>query len=117
MEHPDRRKYHRKNSLNLVDYIILDDEGVTISRAMGRTRNVYERGLLLDTHRPLEVGQSVMITVSLKEDIVELKGVVLHLLPPSSEYRHCARIQLRQMDEAGNELLKRYIEALRNDID
>ncbi|MBU2498060.1 MAG: PilZ domain-containing protein [Proteobacteria bacterium] len=116
MEGRNRRKHTRKESLNLVDYIILGDGGVTVSRGMGRTRNVSEGGLLLETHRPLEVEKTVLITVGLGEDIVELKGRVLHSLPPSLEYRHCAGIQLREIDEKGKKLLKKYIEALRTAI-
>ena len=113
----NRRKYTRKDTLNLVDYLILGDgEGdIPIGRGMGRTRNVSEGGLLLETHRPLEAGQTILITISLREDIVELKGRVLHSLPPSVEKRFCAGVQLFEMDENAKSVLKRYIEALRTE--
>jgi len=109
----DRRMYNRKDTLNLVDYLIQGEGDIPIARGMGRTRNVSEGGLLLETHRPLGVGQMVLITISLKEDIVELQGRVLYLLPPSAEKRYCAGIQLFEMDERAKSVLKRYIEALR----
>ena len=113
MADPNRRKYARKDTLNLVDYLVLGEGGVSISRGMGRTRNVSEGGLLLETHRPLELGQTVVITLSLREDMVKLKGRVQHLLPPSEDKRYCAGIQLFEMNERDRRILKSYIEALR----
>jgi len=112
MAEAQRRKWDRKETLNLVDYVILGEDGVFLSRGMGRTRNVSEGGLLLETHRALKEGEEVLITLGLKEDVVRLRGRVVHQAPPMDEYRHCAGVKFTHMNKEDRELLKRYIVAL-----
>lgn len=113
MAEGERRNWDRKETLNLVDYVILGEGGVFLSRGMGRTRNVSEGGLLLETHRALNEGEEVLITLGLKEDIVKLRGRVMHQAQPTDEYRHSAGVKFTHMNKEDRELLKRYIVALR----
>jgi len=113
MAEAQRRKWDRKETLNLVDYVILGDDGVFLSRGMGRTRNVSEGGLLLETHRALKQGEEVLITLGLKEDMVRLRGRVVHQAPPMEEYRYCAGVKFTHMNKEDRETLKRYISALK----
>jgi c-di-GMP-binding flagellar brake protein YcgR len=112
MAEAQRRKWDRKKTLNLVDYVILGEDGASLSRGMGRTRNVSEGGLLLETHRPLTEGEEVLITLGLKEDLVRLKGRVIHQEMPTDKYRHCAGVKFTHMNKEDRGLLKRYIVAL-----
>ena len=107
----ERRKNSRKKSLNLVDYVLLDDEGRPISRGMGRTRNVGEAGLLLETRTALEVGQRVLITVGLEDYMVELKGRVVYTTP-SDDKGYRAGIEFFEIDQAAREVLRPYIVAI-----
>ena len=116
MEDLSRRKFERSSTLNLVDYVILGEDGRHLSRGMGRTRNVSEGGLLLETHRPLTEGQVVLITLGLKDDTVQLRGRVMHQeapASPSEETRYCAGIKFTAVNKQGIEVLKRYILALK----
>jgi len=112
MAEAERRKWDRKETLNLVEYVILGEEGVFLSRGMGRTRNVSEGGLLLETHRALKEGEEVLITLGLHEDMVRLRGRVVHQAAPLDEYRHCAGVKFTQMNKEDRGLLKKYIAAL-----
>ncbi|MGD2126605.1 MAG: PilZ domain-containing protein [Desulfobacteraceae bacterium] len=110
-----RRKYDRKKTLNLVDYVVLGEGGEQVSRGMGRTRNVSEGGLLLETYHPLNAGQEVLITLGLQDDLVELKGRIVHLeppVPPSEKDRHCSGVEFTGVDKQGLQILRRYIEAI-----
>ena len=113
MEEAQRRRWDRKETLNLVDYVILGEDGVFLSRGMGRTRNVSEGGLLLETHRALKEGEEVLITLGLKDDMVRLRGRVVHQAPPTDEYRHCAGVKFTHMNKDDRETLKRYIGAVK----
>jgi len=116
MEDLERRKFERSSTLNLVDYVILGEDGSHLSRSMGRTRNVSEGGLLLETHRPLTEGQTVLITLGLKDDTVQLRGRIMHQERPvslSEETRYCAGIKFTAMNKHGLEVLKKYILALK----
>ncbi len=112
MDEGKRRKYQRKDSLNLIDYVVLGPEGDPISRRMGRTLNVSEGGILLETYHPLKQGQSVVITIALKEDIVEINGQVVYM-KPSDEEIFLSGIEFSEIEKDGELILKKYIEALK----
>ncbi len=112
MDNLKRRKYWREDSLNLIDYVILDQDGNPISRRMGRTLNVSEGGCLLETHIPLEQGQTIRLTVALDEEMVELEGRVAHVRQ-CKEMGYCSGIEFLQMDPEGKRVIKKYIEALK----
>ena len=116
MQELKRRKFERSSTLNLVDYVILGEDGSHLSRGMGRTRNVSEGGLLLETHRVLTEGQTILITLGLKDETVQLRGRVMHQEPPASfseETRYCAGVKFTAVNKHGMEVLKKYILALK----
>jgi hypothetical protein len=73
----ENRESERKDTLNLLDYVVIDKSGKKIERAMARTLNVSERGILLETHLALEKGQLLLITIGLRNDLFEVKGVIV----------------------------------------
>ena len=112
MDEGIRRKYERKDSLNLIDYVVLGPEGKPISRRMGRTLNVSEGGILLETHHPLKRGQSVVITIALDEDIVEINGHVVYI-KACEEKLFSSGIEFAEIDKEGERVVKKYIEVLK----
>ena len=61
MNSEDKRKHERIRSLNL-SYICLDEEKNIVKQGMGRTLNLSESGLLLETHFPIESRHIVLMT-------------------------------------------------------
>jgi c-di-GMP-binding flagellar brake protein YcgR len=112
MDESQRRKYERKDSLNLIDYVVLGPEGNPIGRRMGRTLNVSVGGILLETHHPLKQGQRVVVTIALNEDIVEINGHVVYI-KPCEDKLFCSGIEFAEIDEEGERIVKNYIEALK----
>jgi c-di-GMP-binding flagellar brake protein YcgR len=60
----------------------------------------------------LKEGEEVLITLGLKEDMVKVRGRVVHQAEPTGEYRHSAGVKFTHMNKEDRELLKRYIVAL-----
>ncbi len=116
MKEINQRKFERKDSLNILDYVILGEAGNPINHGMGRTLNVSENGLLLETHDPLTKGQTLLITVGLEEDMVELKGQTTHV-DPSSDKKFCSGIEFIEIDENGKRVLNNFLEALKATTD
>ena len=75
----EKRKHIRVNALNL-SHVAVDDREEAVKQAIGRTLNVSETGILLETHFPIESDQNVELTLGFEEDLVNLKGKVIHLL-------------------------------------
>jgi Tfp pilus assembly protein PilZ len=107
-----RRAHERKDSLNLLDYVALGEDGNPIGRGVGRTLNVSEEGLFIETHIPLSQQQTILLTVALEEDIVEIKGQVVHT-DKSNENRFTSGIKFIELDEEGRLIVRKYVEALR----
>lgn len=77
MAKPHRRKHSRVNALNLAEVHILDDNGIA-DCGIGRTLNVSEAGVLLETYFPIEPDQILDLTIALGDDILEIKGQVIY---------------------------------------
>ena len=77
MTFDNNRKHERIPSLNL-SYICLDENNNIIKQGMGRTLNISESGILLETHFPIEPQYLVLMTIALKEDLLEIKGKPIH---------------------------------------
>ena len=75
----EKRKHKRINALNL-SHIAVNDRETQVRQAIGRTLNVSESGILLETHFPIQSDQTVNLTVGIEEELVDIRGQVIHLL-------------------------------------
>ncbi len=73
----ERRQHTRIDSLNLLAYTCFDNDGNTVEQGMGRTLNVSESGILLETNIELEANNKVAVTVAIEETLVEIQGSVI----------------------------------------
>jgi hypothetical protein len=77
MTSDNKRQHQRIPSLNL-SYICLDENNNIVKQGMGRTLNISESGILLETHFPIEPQYLVLMTIALEEDLLEIKGKPIH---------------------------------------
>lgn len=110
MSDNDKRKFERTDSLNILEYVILGEDGEPTGAGMGRTLNVSENGLLLETNNLLNPDQLLVITIGLKEHMVELKGKVTHV-DTCSDKTFCSGIEFQEIDENGKRVLDTFLEA------
>ncbi len=111
MEQQERRKYIRPESLYLLDYLALDEQGQASGYSMGRTLEVSEGGLLFETHRPLAIGHYVRITIGLKEDLVDVTGKIAHTSEDAQRYQ--SGVQFIDVDDTSRKVINKYVEAFR----
>jgi hypothetical protein len=90
----EKRKHARFNSLNL-SYVCLDENNKIIKQGMGRTLNVSESGILLETHFPIDKSHIVTLTLGLGEDLVDIKGRPIHTRTNKGTHSHNHRGQAR----------------------
>ena len=107
MTSENKRKHERIQSLNL-SYICLDEEENIIKQGMGRTLNISESGILLETHFPIESQHVVQLTISLEEDLLDLKGKPVHI-HSREEGKYEIGIQFIDLDQHSAALLKKFI--------
>jgi hypothetical protein len=107
MTSENKRKHERIQSLNL-SYICLDENANIIKQGMGRTLNISESGILLETHFPIEPEHVVQLTISLEEDLLDLKGKPVHVRS-CDEGKFEVGIQLVELDQHATDLLKKFV--------
>jgi len=73
----DKRRHPRFDSLNL-SYICLDEQGAHVLKSMGRTTNVSRSGIRLETHFAVDLKHTLLLTIALDEDLVEVRCRIIH---------------------------------------
>jgi hypothetical protein len=74
----EKRQAERIDSLNL-SYVLLDEEGKSIHQGMGRTLNVSEKGIFLETSFPIDRSHTVVLTIGLANETIDIKAKATHL--------------------------------------
>ncbi len=105
----EKRKHARIDSLNL-SYFCLDENNQIIKQGMGRTLNVSESGILLETHYPIDERHTITLTLGLEEDLVDIAGRPVHTRI-NDDGKHEVGIEFLQSDAKAHKVLKKFIEA------
>ena len=108
----NRREHARINALNLISYSCIDETIQAVAQGMGRTLNVSQDGILLETHVPIDPKHTVALTIGLEDDLINIKGKVVFSMA-GGEDRFEAGIEFIEIDEAALDVLKKYIKAFR----
>ncbi|HHO49173.1 MAG TPA: PilZ domain-containing protein [Desulfobacteraceae bacterium] len=110
MSNTERRRYVRPESLNLLDYIVVDEHGVRGEYSMGRTLNISIGGILMETRSRLRTGQQVMITIGLEDELVDVMGRVVHTAEHHDKTFHNG-IEFFHASVEDRRIINRYVEA------
>lgn len=104
----EKRKHPRFDSLNL-SYVCVDEKGEIIYEGMGRTLNVSESGILLETvFEGMNTENLVELTVALEDELVDIKGTVVRCKAGEGEISE-AGIEFLEMDLDALKILKKFI--------
>jgi hypothetical protein len=105
----DERRHHpRINALNLISYSCIDATKSVVAQGMGRTLNVSEDGILLETHIPIDPKNTIELAIGLEDEVINIKGSIMYSTPGKDE-KYEAGIEFVDTDEATIEILKKYI--------
>ncbi|WP_054031431.1 PilZ domain-containing protein [Desulfatitalea tepidiphila] len=110
MTNEEKRKHSRIDSVNLLNYVYFDENEEEENQGMGRTLNVSESGILLETHSPMDARRTVSLTIGFKEDVVDIKGKVVYMRKMENNMFESG-IEFFDIDQSANIVLKKYIEA------
>ncbi len=105
----ERRLARRQETVDLLDYFILGDDGEKVEYSMGRTLNISEGGILLETPKSLQLGQMIIITLDLGDSLIEIKGIVAHAVISAGRYQ--AGVKFADLDKESTEIIQEYVEA------
>ena len=112
MSGSDKRKYSRVASTNLLNYVCMDENGEPCHQGMGRTLNVSESGMLLETYTPIDSEAPISINIGIEEELVDIEGKVIYLKESAKDIYE-AGIQFSKIDEKERVTLLKFIEAFK----
>ena len=107
MTSEDKRKHERIESLNL-SYICLDEDKNIVKQGMGRTLNISESGILLETHFPIESKHTLQLTISMEEELLDIKGQPAHIRSIEGG-KYQIGIKFQDLDQQSIAILKKFI--------
>lgn len=103
----NQRKHVRTNSLNL-SFFCTDPEDHVLAQGMGRTLNLSESGILLETTMQMEPGQAVDMEIALQNDLINARGVVAHSSAADKDHYQTG-IEFTKISNADMEILKNHL--------
>ncbi len=107
MDNNENRKNPRIDSHNLISYIRLDKNGNPVGQGMGRTLNISEGGILLETHVPIDPQYVLSFAINLEDEIIDIKGIVTYN-KKRYDNKYETGIQFIEMDESRIKILKQF---------
>lgn len=108
----DKRRHIRVESTNLLNFVCMDEDGEPCQQGMGRTLNVSEAGILLETYKPIDPRTSISITVGIEEELVDIEGEVVFLKEHAKDIYE-AGIKFSQISDKERTILLKFIEAFK----
>ncbi len=106
----EKRKQPRVDSIYLLNYVNLDENDKEMMQGMGRTLNVSESGIMLETHLAFRENDTIDVVVGLKEDMVTIRGKVIFTRTTETG-RYQSGIQFLAIEDISLVTLRRYIDA------
>ncbi len=107
MTSENKRKHERIQSLNL-SYLCLDEDQNIVKQGMGRTLNISESGILLETHFPIKPNHTIKLNIILEEDLLDIKGNPVHV-ESLDEGKYQIGIKFVDLDENDAKTLQNFI--------
>ena len=109
----NKRQHNRFDSSNLIHFNCLDKSDKVSKQGMGRTLNVSESGILLETSFQIRDSQNVSMAIGLDNDMVSIRGIVVRSTEGNND-RFEAGIQFFEVGTSDRDLLRKYIDAFTN---
>ncbi len=74
----EKRKHPRVDINNLVSYRCMDDSGNQTKQGRGKSVNISQGGILIETHDPFEWQNILLLSIDIEDESVSIKGKVIY---------------------------------------
>jgi hypothetical protein len=111
MTYSEHRKFERSDTLNFLAYSCLNEkDGSNTQQGIGRTLNISEGGVLLETNIPLDPAQTISLTIALKDKVIDVKGQILWCKESAGGF-FMSGIEFYGMEQDACPILNQYLES------
>lgn len=109
----EKRKYPRINSSNLLSYACVNSDNKVIQQGMGKTLDVSEGGILLETHVSLEMECNIHFDIGFRDEVARIVGRVVYARA-GEKGRIESGIHFEEYSQKNHHILLRFIESFNN---
>ncbi len=106
-----KRSSQRFDSLNLISYECMDENNSIIQQGIGRTINLSESGILLETQASIELDTIISMFAGLKDDMIKLKGKVVHCKDADGAKFEIG-VQFFEKDQTADRIIKGFLQTI-----
>jgi len=106
----EKRKHPRFETTNLLNFVCCGEDGEACHQGMGRTLNVSETGILLETYHPIDPQWNIFVTIGFEEELVDIQGNVI-FQKESKEDTYEAGIEFSEISDHERRILEKFIQA------
>ena len=104
----EKRRAPRIDSHNLLSYVCHDENNLELTQGMGRTLNVSEGGILMETHIYMDPRYMMALTIAMEDDLMEIKGKITYC-KKREDGKFETGIRFIEINEAKVKFLKQFI--------
>ncbi len=106
----ERRHCPRIQALTLISYSCIGESEKIESQGMGRTLNISEEGILMETYVSIDPKYSMALSIGLEDELINITGQIIYSKPGKNE-KFETGIEFLETDKSTIEILRKYIKA------
>ncbi len=110
----EKRKHQRIDTLNLLSYVCLDENNQRLEEGMGRTLDISQGGILMETHVRIESKYIILMAVGFEDELIDIKGEVVYCREGASKMYESG-VSFLEVDEKVNHIVKELVEVFNQD--
>lgn len=108
MKPAEKRKFIRQDSLHLLDYLVVDEEGRPGMYSMGRTLDVSLNGIKMETIYSIPIPSDIVITLGIENKLIDIEGSPTYT--KAFNGRYVSGIEFDRVNKEGRKVLQHYVE-------
>ena len=107
----ERRKHPRVKTNKLISYRCLDDDGNQGKEGRGKSINISQGGILIETHDAFGWQDILLLTLDIEDEFVGIKGKVIYCNTDDfGKYR--TGIQFLEKDSNADRIIKEFLQKI-----
>ncbi len=108
MKQAEKRRFDRQDSIHLLDYIVVDNDGNEGSYSMGRTLDVSINGMKMESIYNIPLNSSLIIKIEINDELIDIAGTPMYCTGGGNRY--VTGIEFVKMNKNGRKVLQHYVE-------
>ena len=104
----EKRKHQRIRTLNLLSYVCLDENSNHLEQGMGRTLDISQGGILMETHVQIESKYILLMSVGFEDELIDIKGEVVYCREGTSGMFESG-VRFLETDEQMNQIIEKLV--------